>query len=67
MEKNTPPPPRSVAVVGTGMAGLVTAHLLQQDPQQRYQVALLEKVIHHTLLLATYIGFAEVWNMQGSS
>lgn len=36
--------PRSVAVVGTGMAGLVTAHLLHQDPQKRYRVTLLEKV-----------------------
>ncbi|KAJ5081498.1 hypothetical protein NUU61_009762 [Penicillium alfredii] len=35
--------PRSVAVVGTGMAGLVTAHLLHQDPQKRYRVTLLEK------------------------
>lgn len=37
-------PPRTVAVVGTGMAGLATAHLLHQDPLKRYQVTLLEKV-----------------------
>ncbi|KAL1967069.1 hypothetical protein VTN77DRAFT_3593 [Rasamsonia byssochlamydoides] len=34
---------RTVAVVGTGLAGLVTAYLLHHDPQQRYQVKLLEK------------------------
>lgn len=42
MEKD--PQPRRVAVVGTGMAGLATAHLLHQDPLKRYQVTLLEKV-----------------------
>jgi hypothetical protein len=35
---------RTVAVIGSGMAGLVTAHLLHNDPRQRYQVQLLEKV-----------------------
>jgi 2-polyprenyl-6-methoxyphenol hydroxylase-like FAD-dependent oxidoreductase len=35
---------KTVAVVGTGMAGLATAHLLHQDPQKRYQVTLIEKV-----------------------
>jgi 2-polyprenyl-6-methoxyphenol hydroxylase-like FAD-dependent oxidoreductase len=35
---------RTVAVIGSGMAGLVTAHLLHNDPQQRYQVQVLEKV-----------------------
>lgn len=45
MEKTQPPPPpRTVAVVGTGMAGLATAHLLHQDVQNRYRVTLLEKV-----------------------
>ena len=34
-----------VAIVGTGMAGLVTAHLLAQDPRQRYHVTIFEKVI----------------------
>lgn len=33
-----------VAVVGTGMAGLVTAHLLAQDPRQRYHLTIFEKV-----------------------
>ena len=35
---------RDVAVVGTGMAGLVTAYLLHHDPQQRFRVHLLDKV-----------------------
>lgn len=30
--------------MGTGMAGLATAHLLHQDPQKRYQVTVIEKV-----------------------
>lgn len=33
-----------VAVVGSGMAGLVTAYLLHRDPEQRYQVTLFEEV-----------------------
>lgn len=37
-------PPREVAVVGTGMAGLVTAYLLHHDPQQRFRVRLVDKV-----------------------
>lgn len=35
---------QTVAVVGSGMAGLTTAYLLHRDPQQRYRVILLEKV-----------------------
>lgn len=35
---------RDVAVVGTGMAGLVTAYLLHHDRQQRFRVHLLDKV-----------------------
>jgi protoporphyrinogen oxidase len=35
-----------VAVVGSGMAGLVTAYLLNQDPEQRYQVEIFEIVRH---------------------
>ncbi|KAJ4309755.1 hypothetical protein N0V94_008781 [Neodidymelliopsis sp. IMI 364377] len=31
-----------VAVVGSGMAGLVTAHLLQRDRRQRYAVKVFE-------------------------
>ncbi|RHZ73461.1 hypothetical protein CDV55_107797 [Aspergillus turcosus] len=34
---------RHVAVVGTGMAGLTTAYLLHHDPQQRFQVRLIDK------------------------
>jgi len=44
MEKTQPGRPRTVAIVGTGMAGLTTAHLLHQDPERRYKVTLLEKV-----------------------
>jgi 2-polyprenyl-6-methoxyphenol hydroxylase-like FAD-dependent oxidoreductase len=44
MEKTHPSHTKTVAVVGTGMAGLATAHLLHQDPQKRYQVTLIEKV-----------------------
>lgn len=44
MEKSQSGRPRTVAVVGTGMAGLTTAHLLHQDPERRYEVTLLEKV-----------------------
>lgn len=43
MENTQTPRPKTVAVVGTGMAGLATAHLLHQDPQSRYKVTLLEK------------------------
>lgn len=44
MEKTHSSHTKTVAVVGTGMAGLATAHLLHQDPQKRYQVTLIEKV-----------------------
>ncbi|KAJ5176361.1 uncharacterized protein N7482_002238 [Penicillium canariense] len=43
MEKPQLSRQKTVAVVGTGMAGLATAHLLHQDPQKRYHVTLLEK------------------------
>lgn len=33
-----------VAVVGSGMAGLVTAHLLKQDRRQRFLVKVFESV-----------------------
>lgn len=33
-----------VAVVGSGMAGLVTAYLLNRDPEQRYNVEVFELV-----------------------
>lgn len=35
---------QTVAVVGSGMAGLVTAFLLQQDKKGRYDVQLFETV-----------------------
>lgn len=35
---------QTVAVVGSGMAGLVTAYLLRRDPQQRYEVEIFETV-----------------------
>lgn len=44
MKNPQPSHTKTVAVVGTGMAGLATAHLLHQDPQKRYQVTLIEKV-----------------------
>jgi protoporphyrinogen oxidase len=36
--------PSRVAVIGTGLAGLTTAYLLQNDDQKRYQVTLFEQV-----------------------
>jgi 2-polyprenyl-6-methoxyphenol hydroxylase-like FAD-dependent oxidoreductase len=33
-----------VAVVGSGMAGLVTAYLLNRDPEHRYNVEVFEIV-----------------------
>lgn len=38
------PRQKTVAVVGTGLTGLVTAHLLHNDAQQRYAVKVLERV-----------------------
>lgn len=35
---------QKVAIVGSGMAGLVTAHLLHNDKQQRYSVTVFESV-----------------------
>lgn len=32
-----------VAIVGSGMAGLVAAHLLKQDARARYEVAVFEE------------------------
>lgn len=37
-----------VAIIGTGLAGLTTAYLLQQDKQQRYHVTLFEQVKTHS-------------------
>ena len=35
---------QKVAIVGSGMAGLVTAHLLHHDLRQRYSVTVFESV-----------------------
>lgn len=34
----------TVAIVGTGLAGLTVAHLLQKDRDERYKVTLFEQV-----------------------
>lgn len=36
--------PLRVAIVGSGMAGLVTAYLLQRDASHRYAVKVFESV-----------------------
>jgi 2-polyprenyl-6-methoxyphenol hydroxylase-like FAD-dependent oxidoreductase len=36
--------PIRVAIVGSGMAGLVTAYLLNRDPRQRFDVTIFESV-----------------------
>ena len=36
--------PERVAIVGSGMAGLTTAMLLNGDPQRRYSVTVFESV-----------------------
>ncbi|KAJ5339273.1 hypothetical protein N7452_006001 [Penicillium brevicompactum] len=36
-------PRQHVAVIGTGMAGLVTAYILRNDPQGRFEVEVFEK------------------------
>ena len=38
-------PRQHVAVIGTGMAGLVTAYILRNDPQGRFEVEVFEKVV----------------------
>ena len=35
---------KNVAVIGTGMAGLVVAYMLRNDPRGRFDVEVLEKV-----------------------
>ena len=42
MEANEPR--KDVAVIGTGMAGLVVAYMLRNDPQGRFDVEVFEKV-----------------------
>ena len=45
---------KTVAVIGSGMAGLVAAYLIQQDNEHRYEVKVFETVslivIFHPLL-----------------
>lgn len=36
---------QSVAIIGTGMAGLITAYILRNDPRARFDVEVFEKVI----------------------
>lgn len=36
--------PKRVAIVGTGLSGLTTAHLLHSDEKKRYAVTLFEQV-----------------------
>lgn len=52
MEKDTNVNCR-VAVVGSGMAGLVTAYLLNRDPEQRYNVEVFELVKPQSELFPT--------------
>lgn len=44
---------QKVAVVGSGMAGLVTAHLLHNDMRQRYSVTVFESV---RMYISSYSG-----------
>jgi predicted NAD/FAD-binding protein len=37
-------PQQRVAIVGSGLAGLVSAHLLHNDRRQRYAVKVFESV-----------------------
>lgn len=37
-------PRQKVAIIGSGMAGLVTAYLLQTDPSSRFEVEVFETV-----------------------
>jgi 2-polyprenyl-6-methoxyphenol hydroxylase-like FAD-dependent oxidoreductase len=41
----------TVAVVGSGMAGLATAYLLHHDSRKRYRVQVLEKVSFNGILM----------------
>lgn len=46
---------KRVAIVGSGLAGLVSANLLHNDRQQRYEVKVFESVsITHTLHLLNH-------------
>ncbi|KAL5363928.1 hypothetical protein BJX96DRAFT_167879 [Aspergillus floccosus] len=58
---------REVAVVGTGMAGLVTAYLLHHDVQRRFRVRLIDKITDVSLsaesiaVPATQSGQRDTW------
>lgn len=45
--------PQKVAIVGSGLAGLVSASLLSHDPGRRYTVTVLESVQAHCLFART--------------
>jgi predicted NAD/FAD-binding protein len=47
------PPRQKVAVIGSGMAGLVTAYLLRTDPSGRFEVEVFETVGTYYSLLST--------------
>ena len=53
---------KRVAVVGSGMAGLVIAHLLHRDPKSQYQVTVFESVSgrtrHFTLIASPRLTIA---------
>lgn len=42
---------KTVAIIGSGMAGLVSAYLIQRDRQQRYEVEIFETVNDSKLFL----------------
>jgi hypothetical protein len=50
----------SVAVVGTGMAGLSAAYLLKNDPQSRFDVEVFEAVC--PALLSLYLLLDVTWS-----
>jgi 2-polyprenyl-6-methoxyphenol hydroxylase-like FAD-dependent oxidoreductase len=43
-------PHERVAIIGSGLAGLVSANLLNNDPRQRYAVKVFESVRYYTCL-----------------
>ena len=45
---------KSIAIVGTGMAGLISAYLLNKDPERRFDVELFEAVRFQTLFCRWY-------------
>lgn len=44
MVASNPNDPIRVAIVGSGLAGLTTAYLLQNDKQRRFEVTIFEQV-----------------------